>query len=138
MKTNIPIYRGKTTKQNFTKEEIEEDISLIKIDGIFYIVGLVVTLCNQIQSLTNDIVYSCEDGTLSIHHYDMLDGEDTKIFASLSEDGKGGDIVFVDEHYEGDFLDKAKSFTVCIEQGEYNFEFSDIHNYGVKVTGIQK
>ena len=31
--------------------------------------------------------------TLSIHFPDMLDSEGNKIFASLSEDGKGGDII---------------------------------------------
>jgi len=31
--------------------------------------------------------------TLAIHFPDMLDNEGTKIFASLSKDGKGGDII---------------------------------------------
>lgn len=31
--------------------------------------------------------------TLSIHFPDMLDSQGNKIFASLSEDGKGGDII---------------------------------------------
>ena len=34
--------------------------------------------------------------TLAIHFPDMLDSQGNKIFASLSEDGKGGDIIHTD------------------------------------------
>ena len=36
--------------------------------------------------------------TLAIHFPDMIDLEGTKIFASLSEDGKGGDIIHGQEY----------------------------------------
>ena len=35
----------------------------------------------------------CDESTRSINFEDMKDNEGTKIFASLSEDGKGGDII---------------------------------------------
>ena len=35
--------------------------------------------------------------TLAIHFPDMIDSQGNKIFASLSEDGKGGDMVNLDE-----------------------------------------
>ena len=36
--------------------------------------------------------YQIDPSTLAIHFEDMVDSEGTKIFASLSEDGMGGDI----------------------------------------------
>ena len=38
-------------------------------------------------------IYEIDPTTLSIHFPDMLDSQENKIFASLQEDGKGGDII---------------------------------------------
>ena len=43
--------------------------------------------------LIGDVRVECDISTRSIHLSDMLDSEGTKIFASLSEDGKGGSII---------------------------------------------
>jgi len=83
---NIPKYRAK------------------KIDSDEYVVGFLVPLwsllCeayainqgnmydNNDQSLDT---YQIDPSTLAINFPDMLDSDNTPIFASLSEDGKGGD-----------------------------------------------
>jgi len=95
MITRIPTYRAKTIKQNFTKKEYRKDKSLVKINGIFYIIGVVVSFCNQIESITNGVIYSYEKETLSINFQGMKGTDNKPIFASLSEDGKGGDICYI-------------------------------------------
>ena len=76
----IPIYRAK------------------KIDSDEYIEGFLKNCTDTgldtfwIQS--NEFIdYKIEINTLSIHFPDMLDIQGNKIFASLQEDGKGGDIL---------------------------------------------
>ena len=92
--TNIPIFRGK------------------KIDGDEYVIGyLLPSLLRNSEFLRimseNGNIYFLHQSTLSIHFSDMLasdsdrllpNGEkDLRIFASLSNDGKGGDLVEVYE-----------------------------------------
>ena len=91
MKTQIPIYRAK------------------KLDSGEYVIGW---LANPTPSLFYIFYNHCgylnvnnevciqeneraeiDPSTLAIHFPDMLDSEGTKIFASLSEDGSGGDIT---------------------------------------------
>ncbi len=90
----IPVFRGKTIKQNFTEEEFKEDDYLIKINETYYAVGHLDTTCFQISSLYSDISYSIEEDTLSIHiPFAMIDLENKEIFASLSKTLRGGDIA---------------------------------------------
>lgn len=85
---NIPIYRAK------------------KIDGDEYVIGFyssaydihhyvitylgVDTKTSIVCEMSTDI-HKIDPTTLSINFPDMLDSQGNKIFASLSEDGKGGD-----------------------------------------------
>lgn len=77
MISNIPIYRAK------------------KIDSDEYVVGQYLgykgypTIFNEYGLDGVNI----DETTLSIHFPSMLDSQGNKIFASLREDGKGGDIV---------------------------------------------
>ena len=50
------------------------------------------------------LVYEIDPTTLAIHFKGMIDSEGNKIFASLSKDGKGGDIVDFEHirYLEGD------------------------------------
>lgn len=75
MNTNIPLYRAK------------------KIDGDEYVIGFLFKDYYNFKWFIHDSVQTDEidPSTLSIHFPDMLDSEGGKIFASLSEDGKGGD-----------------------------------------------
>ena len=64
--------------------------SLLDINGKRYAVGAL-TYNGRIEDLHG--TYPIKNDTLSINFSNMIDSEGNKIFASLSEDGKGGDIV---------------------------------------------
>ena len=76
---NIPIYRAK------------------KIDSDEYVMGMltkrVFTDYLLIRDDINTNLSKIDPTTLAIHFSDMLDSKGNKIFASLSEDGKGGDVL---------------------------------------------
>ena len=105
----IPIYRAKTIKQDYN--EWEECQELKKTDGVWYAIGfydckrevktylgdweithlILIRKSTAISEVnTAEII---DKSTLSIHFLDMLDSQGNKIFASLQEDGKGGDLV---------------------------------------------
>jgi hypothetical protein len=84
--------------------------------------------------------------TLAIHFPDMLDNQGNKIFASLSEDGKGGDIcatqsgvkhllVFKEFAVAGKNTDFFGRFTITNHNG-INKNFVKNTNY--KIIGIQR
>ena len=64
--------------------------------------------------------------TLAIHFPNMLDCQGNKIFASLSKDGKGGDIMKDDEYYgiakykDSRFVVEYENVEECLYEG--NFE----------------
>ena len=70
--------------------------------------------------------------TLAIHFPDMTDSQGNKIFASLSEDGKGGDIMKYDDYY-GIAKYKDSRF-VC----EYENVEECLYEENFEVIGIQK
>ena len=78
---NIPIYRAK------------------EIDGDEYIIGSLDFNASRVNDTFYYIItgnrcnHTIDPTTIGIHFPDMLDSQGNKIFASLSEDGKGGDIV---------------------------------------------
>jgi hypothetical protein len=84
--------------------------------------------------------------TLAIHFPDMLDSQGNKIFASLSEDGKGGDVcvtqsgvkhllVFKEFSVAGKNTDFFGRFTITNHNG-INKNFVKNTNY--KIIGIQE
>ena len=58
-------------------------------DGRYY---MLVDDCNKNNNIGSGS-YPIDETTLSIHFPDMLDSQGNEIFASLQEDGKGGDIA---------------------------------------------
>ena len=72
------------------------------------------------------MTYEIDPTTLAIHFPDMLDSQGNKIFASLSEDGKGGDIMRCDEYFGvAKYIDCGfmVEYENCIESiFEQNFE----------------
>lgn len=153
---NIPIYRAK------------------KIDSDEYVTGTVSVLWDYIDRETEDLNeneldepirrvvicgaydnYSGGDGwnfrsdfidesTLSIHFEDMLDSQGNKIFASLSEDGKGGDIITSENGNETVKFTKLEGYeTYQGGQDKILFYGVKIGSYSLnvehmKVIGIQK
>lgn len=87
---NLPIYRAKKIDINDYVEgyyKPEDSVSQLFVNR---------KAGNYIMTLVSDYDYrDCEidPTTLAIHFPDMLDSQGNKIFASLSEDGKGGDII---------------------------------------------
>ena len=96
---NIPIYRAKKIDSDeyacgflikaddYTTNEDEDQI-------IYFIM-------HKMENYRTDLVWDfvcnsrVDQSTLSIHFPDMLDSQGNKIFASLSEDGKGGDVFIL-------------------------------------------
>lgn len=76
---NIPIYRAK------------------KLDSAKYVEGYLLPslISNAMHRILvdNGSIYFVDDLTLAINFPNMIDSEGIKIFASLSDNGKGGDIV---------------------------------------------
>ncbi len=121
---NIPIYRAKRIDSN---EYVEGFLTKCRVS---YFIESGSSHCDEIDTTT-----------LSIHFPDMLDSEGKKIFASLSEDGKGGDIMKSYEHYfsiYGYHVDVEN--TVLIENGCYKFDNTAWEELSLKkheVIGIQ-
>lgn len=129
--TNIPIYRAKN------------------IDNDEYVVGYYTyeysTQEHFIETFTSNDAKVIDPSTLSIHFTDMLasdsdrlfqNGEkDLRIFASLSEDGKGGDLVEIGKY----------KMNTIFENGILTFNCEPFSKYGVlqwcskaKLIGIQQ
>ena len=82
----------------------------------------------------------CDESTRSIHISDMTDSEGTKIFASLSEDGKGGDEI----NLKTVFAQGEIKTAIYLEMAMWlknkvgkEFLILDMLKY-IKVTGIQQ
>lgn len=132
MKTNIPIYRAKKIDSD---EYVEghyfyENIDVVKHefkDGYR-------DAENHYMGFGNGYVELINPSTLAIHFPDMIDSEGTKIFASLSEDGKGGDIIDdLTEKMIVRYDSVYRSIIVSEEMMFYELNFAR-----VKVTGIQE
>ena len=115
---NLPIYRAWCEKDSeyavgfFISDDKENEI-LTRLDsGEMYARGI-------------------DPTTLAIHFPDMLDSQGNKIFASLSEDGKGGDII----EYNG--KKEVVKYSIGIIQ-TYMFRFEDLIDLNIKVIGIQQ
>ena len=102
--------------------------SLLDINGKRYAVGAL-TYNGRIEDLHG--TYPIKNDTLSINFSNMIDNQGNKIFTSLSEDGKGGDIMKDDEYYgiakykDSSFVVEYENVEECLCEG--NFEIIGIH-----------
>ena len=115
---NIPVYRAK------------------KLDSDKYIQGYLLGMWGEYfisWGETNHVPnkVQIDPTTLAIHFEDILDSEGNKIFASLSEDGKGGDIV------EYNTKKEVVKYSLGTIQ-TYMFRFEDLIDLEVKVIGVQE
>lgn len=127
---NIPIYRAKTA---YNDEYVEG----------YYILEPETEHMKELHFLIDlghcRIHHEVDPSTLSIHFPDMLDSEGNKIFASLQEDGKGGDVI---THYMD--LENEK-FPIIFKRGGTRRYFPFGKSYPIMnkyneytVTGVQK
>lgn len=129
---NIPLYRAK------------------KIDSDEYVIGYLkpCTYDSKTFWIQTDewLDYKIDPSTLSISFEGMKDSEDTRIFASLAESGKGGDILLDNL---GDQVTFKYAGKVIGEEnfgdgfGYYGFNLDLCSGYPAeiythKVTGIQE
>ena len=142
---NIPIFRAK-------KIDSDEYVigNLIEDEGVFYIIkNPVVTHFNGLQQLTGECEYldRVDPTILAINLPDMLDSQGNKIFASLREDGKGGDkflfdneifiIWFDNQSLKINATNKDNFECSCHDSLQEWYDFN-IKCYDLKVIGIQK
>ena len=134
MKTQIPLYRAKKIDSDeyvfgsyFKDKSIHSIITHSRTDyadKAFYV--------NAVQ---------INETTIAIHFPDMLDSDGTRIFASLSEDGKGGDII--KSIYKDNVIAVWNGypnfrFEYKKIDSKYDREFNELNPKEIKVTGIQE
>ena len=120
---NLPIYRA--FSESFDKYILGVPYFS---DGRYY---MLVDDCNKNNNIGSGS-YPIDETTLSIHFPDMLDSKGNKIFASLQEDGKGGDIMQDDEYFG---IAKYKDCQFVVE---YEDCIDNIDNGNFEVIGIQQ
>ena len=116
----IPIYRAKSNERKN-----------IYVEGLLIGVDKELNLCTirtKDDYIGGEICYL---HTLSINFPDMLGSKGNKIFASLQEDGKGGDIMQDDEYFG---IAKYKDCQFVVE---YEDCIDNIDNGNFEVVGIQ-
>lgn len=131
MKTSIPIYRAKKIDSD---EYVTFEGKLTYNESMFAVYA---------TSKGDAVLQLVDQSTLAIHFPDMIakdsdrilpNGEkDLRIFASLSEDGKGGDILEDTAGYKWNVF--MRFGCVCLNtkqgHGKGNFEYD-------KIIGIQQ
>lgn len=132
---NIPIYRAK------------------KIDSDEYVLGQPTYIPHDRDRIIMHVklhearldvrTFEIDPSTLSISFPDMLDSEGNKIFASLSEDGRGGDLI----SHKGEFLESKEDLIAIYKYGSFrmspldfrtSFKLVEWVGFTVKVIGIKE
>lgn len=128
---NIPIYRAKKIDSD---EYIEgyyiEDYGIGSYLQISKYLNFIIGDRGE-KGMESDCLYEIDPTTLAIHFKDMADSEGNKIFASLSEKGKGGDILDINVRTETLFIERAVIQT-------YTFKWDDLKYFKKKAIGIQE
>ena len=125
MRTNIPIFRAK------------------KIDSDEYVMGWysspIIIEGKTYLSITNkDGEYRIDTTTLSIHFSDMLDSQGNEIFASLQEDGKGGDII-TDGEYDFVVIFNGNKFDLMFVEDNTFTKFNEWDDWNLfNKKGVKK
>jgi len=90
--TSLIQFRAELLNQRFSERNYLAMDGLVKIKGIWYAIGY---LCpnDSIWMKNVGFKYAIKKETLAIHFTHMVDKNNNKLFASLSKNGNGGDIV---------------------------------------------
>lgn len=148
LEINVPVYRAKKIDRDKWVEGY-----LIKSYNKYFIANDKASkICDSEGGtvLGYDITYEYADAfeidptTLAIHFPSMISSEGKKIFASLSEDGKGGDCTFMQNGYNETFC--WDSLNGCIVLKSRNYECRCFRNgcrnetnfNTYKIIGIQQ
>lgn len=143
--TQIPQYRAK----KIDSDEFVIGYYSSAYDIHHYIIDHlgVDTKTSTVYTVSTNL-YEIDKSTLAIHFPDMLDSQGNKIFASLSEDGKGGDkflyfdnetfIIWFDNQSFKINATNTDNFDCNCHDSLY--EWYDFSNkcYDLKVIGIQQ
>ena len=124
---NIPIFRAKKIDSD---EYVEGFVFYKQIEDKAFISGDAKNLYSK--------SFEVDLSTLAIHFEDMLDSQGNKIFASLSEDGKGGDIC---DLYLFKNQDKPtrENYTCRYKNQKIMFKNFNFENYAkIEIIGIQE
>lgn len=115
-----------------------EHLCIDDFDGNKYIEGIGFKANNTLIVLENGDEFSIKPNTRSINLDDMLDSQGNKIFASLSEDGKGGDILYW--HNMTDEPDCSPSTVIFINNRIECFKeyLCDLDIDAMIIVGVQK
>ena len=128
-KLNLPLYRGKSLKTN---QYVEGYLKTCTDTGsdVFWI---------QTKEWAD---YQIDPTTLSISFKDMLSTTNTRIFASLSYLGKGGDCTFMENGYNETFCWDSLNGCIVLKSPHYEVRlFRDRRNTHFKryeIIGIQE
>lgn len=126
---NLPIYRGKSLKTN---QYVEGYLKTCTDTGsdVFWV---------QTKEWVD---YQVDPTTLSISFKDMLSTTNTRIFASLSNLGKGGDCTFMENGYNETFCWDSLNGCIMLKSPHYEVRlFRDRRNTHFKryeIIGIQE
>lgn len=133
MNQKIPIYRAK----KIDNDEYVIFNSFYEYENKYYAINKIInqTIDGWFTNVMIPLTYKIDLTTISIHFPDMIDSQGNKIFASLSEDGKGGDILF-DMEYEftlifDDLKFKLEGLYSNTEINEYD-KFTNFDSIGVQ------
>lgn len=122
---NLPIFRAK----RINSDEYVFGVPRQDSKGIYEMIINVVE-----DGIAGVIQRYIEVDTISIHFPDMLDSQSNKIFASLQEDGKGGDII--ETELKRVCTVKYKEYFFYADNKDYHCNcFGFIHS---KTIGIQQ
>lgn len=131
MNTKIPIYRAKKIDSH---EYVIGYLGQYD-DGNYWIKPLPFNIGGIVISSTGGKNWSDIDiTTLSIHFPYMLDSKGNEIFASLSEDGKGGDCTFMENSYNEVFM--WDTFNACVVLKSKHYECKCFRNGNRKETTL--
>ena len=128
---NLPIYRAKKIDSNeYVEGFYIEDYGIASYIQESKYLNFIVSDRGE-KGMEVDTLFQIDPTTLSISFPDMLDSQGNRIFASLSEDGKGGDIVEYNGRQE---IIKYSNGTIQT----YMFRFEDLKELNFKAIGIKE
>ena len=132
--TQIPIFRAKNKYNNeYLIGYLTESKSGIDLEFTNFMILPFLNL--KEHEVVQTDYEPIDPSTLAIHFPDMLDSQGNKIFASLSEDGKGGDICSPDGIEVYFYIQDGCTF---LKNDEWEKEISRVAYNNFKVIGIQQ